>query len=104
MSARQRTVDACAAVVYYVFVALPFVRWGEAVYLDFLAASVFAFAVVFRRLSPGMALALAWAGAVIQMLGGASPNLADIAIFAVLYATAAYGSRLVFWLGFASSF
>jgi signal transduction histidine kinase len=97
-------VDACVAVAYYLFVALPFVRWSDALAIDLLAASVFAFAVVFRRLSPGLALALAWAGAILQMLGGGSPNLADLAIFAVLYATAAYGSRIVFWLGFASSF
>lgn len=57
-----------------------------------------------RRLSPGLALALVWAGALAQMGMGLSPLLANLAIFGVLYTTAAYGSRLVFWLGFASSF
>jgi signal transduction histidine kinase len=56
-----------------------------------------------RRLSPGLALALAWAGAFAQMLTGGQPGFVDIAIFGVLYTTAAYGSRLVFWLGFASA-
>ncbi len=104
LTSRQRILDACLAVAYYLFVALPFLRWSDALEADLLAASIFAFAVVFRRMSPALALGLAWLGAIVQMLGGGSPNPADLAIFAVLYATAAYGSRLVFWLGFASSF
>jgi signal transduction histidine kinase len=55
-----------------------------------------------RRFSPGLALGVAWLGAIVQMSFGRGPGFADIAIFAVLYATAAYGSRLVFWLGFSS--
>ncbi|MFB7894071.1 histidine kinase [Microbacterium sp. NPDC056044] len=65
---------------------------------------IFAGALAVRRLSPGLSLGIAWAGAVLQMGWGRPPGLADIAIFAVLYATAAYGTQLVFWLGFASSF
>jgi signal transduction histidine kinase len=61
-------------------------------------------ALALRRLSPGLALALAWLAAIIQMSFGRPPSPVDLAIFAVLYATAAYGSQLVFWLGFASSF
>ncbi|MGL4256297.1 MAG: sensor histidine kinase, partial [Microbacterium sp.] len=53
---------------------------------------------------PALALALAWLGAIVQMAFGRPPSPVDLAIFAVLYATAAYGSQLVFWLGFASSF
>ncbi|WP_405371978.1 MULTISPECIES: sensor histidine kinase [unclassified Microbacterium] len=55
-----------------------------------------------RRLSPGLALAVAWAGALMQMGFGRSPGFADLAIFAVLFATAAYGGRVVFWAGFGS--
>ncbi|MHC2998632.1 sensor histidine kinase [Microbacterium sp. HJ5] len=61
-------------------------------------------ALAVRRLSPALALALAWGGAVVQMSFGRPPSPVDLAIFAVLYATAAYGTQLVFWLGFASSF
>jgi signal transduction histidine kinase len=61
-------------------------------------------ALALRRLSPALALALAWLGAIVQMAFGRPPSPVDLAIFAVLYATAAYGSQLVFWLGFASSF
>lgn len=55
-----------------------------------------------RRFSPGLALGVAWLGAIVQMSFGRGPGFADVAIFAVLYATAAYGTRLVFWLGFSS--
>ncbi|MCR2802198.1 histidine kinase [Microbacterium sp. zg-Y818] len=60
-------------------------------------------ALATRRLAPGPSLGLAWAGAVLQMAFQRPPGLADVAIFAVLYATAAYGTRRVFWAGLASS-
>jgi len=63
-----------------------------------------AVALGLRRLSPGLSLAVAWLAAFVQMGAGLQPFPSDIAILAVLYATAAYGSRLVFWLGFASTF
>jgi signal transduction histidine kinase len=63
----------------------------------------FAGAVALRRLSPGLALALAWAGAVLQMGLGRQPSPTDVAVFVVLYTTGAYGSRRVFWAGFASA-
>ena len=68
-----------------------------------LVAVLMAAALAVRRLSPGLALAAAWAAALVQMGFGRGPSLVDLAIFAVLYATAAYGSRVVFWLGFASA-
>lgn len=67
-------------------------------------ATVFGGALALRRLSPALSLALAWVGAILQMLCLLGPSPVDIAIFAVLYATAAYGSRAVFWIGFASAF
>lgn len=63
----------------------------------------FGAAVALRRLSPPVALALAWVGAILQMLAQLPPLPVDIAIFAVLYTCAAYGTNRVFWLGFASS-
>lgn len=68
-----------------------------------LVAAVFAVAIALRRLSPGLALTVAWVGALLQMGLGRSPGLADIAIFAVLYATAAYGSSRVYWAGLLSA-
>ncbi len=60
-------------------------------------------ALATRRLSPPIALAIAWLGAVVQMFGGFPPDLANLAILAVLYATAAYGSPRVKWLGLISA-
>lgn len=62
----------------------------------------FTAALALRRLQPGSALAVAWVGALLQMGFGRQPSPTDLAIFAVLYATAAYGSKRVFWAGFAS--
>lgn len=59
-------------------------------------------AVAVRRLSPGLALGLAWAAAIVQMAFGRQPSPTDLAIFAVLYVTAAYGTRIVFWSGLVS--
>lgn len=95
----------------FALVALPlevqFGRGGDytvIVLASVLVTVLLAAALAFRRLSPGLALGLAWAAAIVQMSFGRPPSTVDIAIFAVLYATAAYGSQLVFWLGFASSF
>lgn len=63
----------------------------------------FGAALAIRRLSPPLALAVAWVAAVVQMSASHPPALIDVAVFGVLYATAAYGSRVVFWLGFASA-
>jgi len=59
-------------------------------------------ALVFRRLAPGIALGIAWVTAIIQMATGQMPNPANLAILAILYATAAYGTPIVRWLGLAS--
>lgn len=60
-------------------------------------------ALAFRRLSPGLALAIAWIAAVVQMLVGMAPDASNLAILAVLYTTARYGTRVVRWLGLASA-
>lgn len=59
--------------------------------------------VAIGRLAPGLALGAAWAGAVVQMLAGFGPLPIDFAILLVLYATAAWGTRRVLWLGFGST-
>lgn len=66
-------------------------------------AAGFATALGLRRWSPPIALALAWVLAIAQMLLGLPPLPANVAIFGILYVTAAYGSRLLFWLGFGSA-
>lgn len=64
---------------------------------------LFAAALGLRRLQPGLALSLAWAAACVQMAFLRSPTPTDVVVFAVLYTTAAYGTRRVFWAGFASA-
>ena len=56
-----------------------------------------------RRLSPGLALALVWFTVIVQMFGMGRPDLANLAILPVLFATAAYGGKIVKWLGLASA-
>lgn len=60
-------------------------------------------ALMTSRVSPPIALTTAWVGALFQMATGQSPMFANTAIFVVLFATAAYGSRLVYWAGFVST-
>jgi signal transduction histidine kinase len=68
-----------------------------------LIAGIFSAALAVRRLSPALALGLAWLGAVAQIGLGRPPSFSDVAIFAVLYATAAYGVRPVYWAGIVSA-
>ena len=60
-------------------------------------------ALALRRLSPGLALGVAWFVVTVQMFGNGNPDLANFAILPVLFATAAYGTNLVKWLGLISS-
>ncbi|WP_232531798.1 sensor histidine kinase [Microbacterium halophytorum] len=71
--------------------------WGVAITV------VFGVALAFRRLSPVLALAIAWLGAIAQMAVGMSPQFFDVAVFFVLYATAAYGTTVVMWVGCGSA-
>lgn len=68
-----------------------------------LVGAVMAAALAVRRLTPAGSLAIAWAGALLQMACGLPPLPANIAIFGVLYVTSAYGSRAVMWIGLASA-
>lgn len=60
-------------------------------------------ALAIRRLSPALALAVAWVGAIIQMAALLPPDAANLAILAVLFATARYGTPPVRWAGLASA-
>jgi signal transduction histidine kinase len=65
--------------------------------------ALFSVALGLRRFSPGLALGVAWIAAITQMAMLRGPSLVDLAIFGVLYATAAYGTTRVYWAGLASS-
>jgi len=99
LTARQLAVDMPVPGVLFLLLLLPYAMLGPASALVLFGMCV---ALVFRRLSPGFSLAIAWVTAIVQMVLGGPPTFANVAIFGVLYATAAYGTRLVMWLGFAS--
>lgn len=61
-------------------------------------------ALAFRRLSPALALTIAWLASLLQVVSLVPPQVSNLAILAVLYATAAYGSKSVRWVAFASTF
>jgi signal transduction histidine kinase len=111
----QVVVDLAVAIVFFA-IAFPIesalvgwtgmdTRFGPAVMTGVAAfvAVIFSAALAFRRAAPAVALGIAWAGALLQIGLGRPPSFADVAIFAVLYATAAYGSARVYWAGFAST-
>jgi signal transduction histidine kinase len=60
-------------------------------------------ALALRRLAPGLALAVAWVGAIVQLSCGLYPDASNLAILPVLYATAAYGSVRIKWAGLISA-
>ena len=70
---------------------------------DVVVVLLFAGALAVRRVSPGWSLAIAWGAALVQMLMLRDVQPADVAVFGVLYATAAYGTRTVRWCGLGSA-
>ena len=56
-------------------------------------------AAAIARLSPVLALGVAWFGAVLQMSLGLPPSAFDLGILVVLFATAAWGTRRLLWIG-----
>ncbi len=109
----RMVIDAVIAALFFVLNALVLVggagTWTmvetrlETV-IAFVVTGVFSVSLGLRRWSPALALAIAWVGALVQMAAGLPPVTANVAIFGVLYAAAAYGTRTLFWLSFSSSF
>ncbi len=60
-------------------------------------------ALALRRLSPGLALSVAWVTAIAQMVTGQQPDPSNILIAGVMYTTSAYGSRRVRLAGLVSA-
>lgn len=60
-------------------------------------------AVAIRRLSPALSLLVTWVGGILQMAFQLPPLAVNVALYVVLFSVAAYGSRLVMWLGLASA-
>lgn len=113
LTRRQLIFDVAAAAVLWLLTLVPSVLYvantGDAngARTEWIAIGisvVMAAALAVRRLSPALSLAIAWIGAIAQMLCGLSPIAMNLAIFGVLYATAAYGSPRVRKAGFISVF
>ncbi|KQX07089.1 MULTISPECIES: sensor histidine kinase [unclassified Leifsonia] len=97
---RSLAFDLSAAALLFLLALTVSVGQGVA---SVVALAVLCVALAIRRISPGLALGVAWIGAIVQLATLGDPGAGDIAILGVLYATAAYGSRLVRWLGLASA-
>ena len=61
-----------------------------------------AVALAVRRLSPSLALSIAWVVAIGEMLARTTPDVSNIAICVILYTVAAYGTDRLKWLGLVS--
>jgi signal transduction histidine kinase len=95
--------DIVIAVVYLLLGAQLTLNIGHYVQLPVIAG--LAIALGFRRFSPSIALALCWVVALYQLyVANITAIVPDLAILAVIYATAVYGTRTVRWLGFGSIF
>jgi signal transduction histidine kinase len=97
----QYVVDSAIAVAFFLYsLGLPSVAPARLVDVTAMAATL-----VFRRMSPALALALAWLAVALQLVGfGDAPNVSNAAIFAVLYACARYGTKWVRRAALASVF
>ena len=99
LSSTQLTVDVVIGAVWFMLNAIV---GGGTVHL--LVAFGMGLALALRRVSPTLALIVAWVFSIGQVAIGATPVPSNLAILPVLYATSAYGSRTLRWVGFASSF
>jgi len=105
----QYVVDALVGIAYFLsslfllqigsrfpYLAIEFSNLGV------LVIAGYAIAIAISRLSPALALALAWIFSLGQMSIGMYPNLYNVATLVVLFSTSAYGGRTVRWVGLAS--
>ena len=99
LSRRSLGIDAGIAGALFLFGLLVDAQAGIASVLVLVG---FTAAMAVRRLSPGLALTIAWIAALTQMLLGLSVLGSNIAVLAVLYVTAAYADRVVRWAGLVS--
>ena len=100
VSRRTLTIDVGIAVTFFLFSVI--IDAGNGGVFSFLVLVGFTAALAVRRLSPGLALTLAWVSALAQMLAGLPVLAGNFAVLAVLYATTAFGDRLLRWAGLVS--
>ena len=103
LSTTQRVVDLLIAGAYLALFLLVPLASGGARLGTAGAVLLYAAALALRRWSPPLALGVAWAGAVVQMASGLSPDVIDAALPPIVYACAVHGARPVRWAAFASA-
>lgn len=89
-----------AAIAFVVFGIVDATRSGP---VALLPDAIFALAIVFWRRSPGLCLAIAWAGAISQMVTQPSVIFGNALIAVVVFATGLDGRPAVRWFGFWSA-
>ena len=100
LTVRQALFDAATGVLWALLCGLLIPTDGP---VDLIVAGLMSLALGMRRWSPGWALAVAWLGAIVQMVGLEPPHFVDLAVLPVLYASASYGGTLLRRLGLISA-
>lgn len=98
----RQAVDIAYAVVF-VLVLYPSTVRGASGTAGVAVLLGFGVALAIRRRSPRWSLVLAWALAVVQMAGSVLVLSSNVAIFGILYCSAAYGDRVLRRVGMASA-
>jgi signal transduction histidine kinase len=99
----QTALDVGLALVYFQICVAPLNGLHDL--SDFILALGFAIAVGLRRVSPWLALGIAWLAALFQMYyANIQPGIPDLAILGILYTNARYGDARTRWIGFGSVF
>ena len=96
---QQLAIDVIIAAV--AFLARGAIGYHEPVMIVVVFGMAATYAV--HRLSPPLSLMIAWVTVVVQLAFTLSPDISNAAILVMLFATAAYGTRTVKWLGLASA-
>jgi signal transduction histidine kinase len=105
---QQYVVDAAIAVAYYVLAAQYFGGYnvyfanvtGDNAYIIIIGG--YALSLALRRVSPGIALGVAWVISILQMWFVVNPSVYNVATLIVVYTASAYGGRIVRSMALAS--
>ena len=101
LTRRQWAVDIAVPVLLVLFALFLFRGLGRGPEAVIIGMGI---ALIPRRFSPIVALGIAWVVCLTQVLVDIPPNASNLAVLAILYATAAYGTSAVRWIGFVSTF
>ncbi|PJJ63354.1 sensor histidine kinase [Compostimonas suwonensis] len=101
MSRRQLVVDIVLATVFVALFETGLLGFFGGV--SALVLIAYAFALALRRLSPQLALTVAWVASFVSLAAFDGTSLVTIAVLPVLYATARYGGAVTRWAGLVSA-